>query len=98
MKQIKTSTLIGIVLFIGIVLLGIYSKQLEFRKIADTVEHRGNTIAHQDSIINVYNNYYRSVETLLDSLDINEAHPVFKTSVGLNYLNNKSRIDSIDNK
>lgn len=98
MGKIKVSTIVGILLFIGIVLLGIYSKKLEFRKIADTVEHRGNTIVHQDSIIHAYDEYYHSVERLLDSLGVHEDHPVFKTAIGLRYLDDKACLDSINNK
>ena len=39
--------------------------------------------------------YYRDVETLLDSLCISESDSIFRTNVGKKYLESKHKFDSL---
>lgn len=41
-----------------------------------------------------WNEYYNSVETMLDSIDVNEINPILESNVGQKYLDSKAIIDS----
>ena len=47
------------------------------------------------SDIEYYKNYYKSTETLLDSLGVECDDSIFKTKSGIDYIMYKNKVDSI---
>ena len=47
------------------------------------------------SNIEYYENYYKSTETLLDSLGVECDDSIFKTKSGIDYIMHKNKVDSI---
>ena len=56
-----------------------------------------NTLKYKIELIRAYQQYYKSTESLLDSMYINENANILTQSVGLKYLESKSTVDSLVN-
>ena len=52
----------------------------------------------ENKLLNAYDKYYISAESLLDSIGIDVDNPVFETDEGSKYLNDKFTVDSLYNK
>lgn len=55
------------------------------------------TLPYKVELLKAYYDYYDSVESLLDSINLEEDDEILETDAGSNYLNQKWRVDSLVN-
>lgn len=101
MKIIKTiiqkiqQLLRGIILLIKIVIMPlIYTAIIVMATIIiyeSNIQREIKDYTHEEIVLN----YYNSVETLLDSLYIDEDAPILETDEGAQYLEDKWKLDSL---
>lgn len=97
-KQVYFNTIaIIILLCFWAFLVGALAWDRHNKYLSDLELANYNTLKYKIELIKSYQQYYKSTETLLDSMHINENANILTRSVGLKYLESKSTVDSLAN-